>query len=96
MLEKLRGANALPNVIITTTMWNEVEDEVGLQHEEELRRSMMNNECQMARFNNTHESAWDIINMIDINRPLELQTEIVDSGKPRARRSEDHSRSGSP
>jgi hypothetical protein len=95
MLE-MCGVNALPNVILTTTMWNEVEDEIGLRREEELRKLMMNNGYQIARFNYTHESAWEIINMIDINRPLKLRTEMVDPGKPLVQRSLAHSCSGSP
>jgi hypothetical protein len=37
MFEKLCGKNALRNIILITTMWDEVDEALGLQREKQLR-----------------------------------------------------------
>ena len=37
MFEELCGKDALKNVILTTTMWDEVDEETGLAREEQLK-----------------------------------------------------------
>ena len=84
MFKELCGADALQNVVLTTTMWNKVKKEVGLMREDQLQadfwEQMMSGGCRMARFDFTHESAWKIIDMFDINarRRLLIQEEMVD------------------
>ena len=59
-----------------------------LDRESELRkehwRSMLKAGSRMARFQNTHESAWSIIRQLDKCDPvpLQLQEEMVDRGLP--------------
>jgi hypothetical protein len=87
MFQKLCGPGALQNVILTTTMWDDVDEALGLMREEELRtqfwKSMITFGSRMARFRYTHDSAWDIIDKFaDTNRrPVLLQQEMVDEGK---------------
>lgn len=86
MFKELCGADALQNVILTTTMWDEVTEEMGARREHQLQAEfwgpMMSCGFQMARFHSTHESAWDIINKFDAKpRPIRVQVEMVDRGK---------------
>ena len=87
MFRELCGDNALQNVILTTTMWDEVPEKTGAIREEELRtkfwKPMMEHDCRMARFTNTKESAWQLIGMFDdvISRPVKMQEEMVGQGK---------------
>ena len=61
----LCGQKAMPNVVIATTMWGKVEKEEGEQREEELKSEfwakMQVDGCKTARFENTYESAWRVI-----------------------------------
>ncbi|KAH7908657.1 kinase-like domain-containing protein [Hygrophoropsis aurantiaca] len=86
MFKELCGENALQNVILTTTMWDEVPTAVGVRHEEQLRdefwEPMISAGCRMARFSRSWESAWDIIDKLDIStrQPIQLQIQMVDNG----------------
>jgi hypothetical protein len=85
MFDKLCGRDALRNVILATTMWSDVEEQIALVREEDLRtqywRSMIILGSRMARFGYTHESAWDIVNSFSgIRHPLQIQVEMVDKG----------------
>jgi len=88
MFKALCGANALQNVILTTTMWNEVTDEIGCSRENELQtdfwKPLLTQGSRMTRFDlTTYQSAWRIIDMFHIDsRPLQVQTEMVDEKKP--------------
>jgi len=87
MFEKLCGPSALQNVILTTTMWDEVDEATGLMREEELRtkywKSMITFGSRMARVGNTYDSAWDVLDKFanTAHRPVLLQQEMVDQGK---------------
>jgi len=87
MFQELCGADALQNVILTTTMWDEVTDETGSLREDQLRtifwQPMMSRGCRIARFSSTRKSAWEIIDKFDVDtrRPIKLQKEMVDEGK---------------
>lgn len=85
LFEKLCGKGALQNVILTMTMWDKVEDSTGTMREEQLRKvywkSMIDAGSETARFLNTHDSAWEIINRFTgPRRALKLQVEMVDKG----------------
>ncbi|KAH7924807.1 kinase-like protein [Leucogyrophana mollusca] len=86
MFEELCGVNALQNVILTTTMWDEVPAEVGAQRENQLRNEfwgpMISHGCRTARFESTWESAWDIVGkFVTVTRkPVQLQVQLVDKG----------------
>ncbi|KAF4582668.1 hypothetical protein EYR40_002591 [Pleurotus pulmonarius] len=86
MFEKLCGKTALKNIILTTTMWDEVEGKTGEQREEELKKhywkSMISQGSTAMRFENTEQSAWNIIDAIvnshNERYAVELQEELVD------------------
>lgn len=86
IFEMLCGSKALQNVILVTTMWDTVDEQVGSEREEELRTlfwdSMLTSGSRMMRFDHTSRSAWDILGQFTgIHYPLQLQVEIVDEGK---------------
>src|SRR6266545_2703008 len=74
------------NIVLTTTMWNEVEEEVGNKREEELKsefwRTMLDRGASIKRFLNTRESAFEVLAPIfkEINKrnALLLQKEMND------------------
>jgi len=86
MFEELCGKNAFHNVILTTTMWDEVDEETGRDREEELTsrywRSMLDRKSTTNRFMGTRESALQLIEpLIDAaneKSSLLLQQEMVD------------------
>lgn len=66
----LCGQKAMSNVIIATTMWSKVCEEVGAGRESELKsgvwKEMLDVGCRTERFRDTHESAWQIVdNLIE-------------------------------
>ncbi|KAF9533597.1 hypothetical protein CPB83DRAFT_845536 [Crepidotus variabilis] len=81
------GTAACKNVILTTTMWDEVDETQGCQREEELRKNywhtMITFGARTARFSNTAPSACDIISRVDADTrlPVLLQKELVTLGK---------------
>jgi hypothetical protein len=86
VFEMLCGAGGLRNVILVTTMWDSVDMQAGLLREKELWlnfwQSMSRSGSRMARFDNTHQSAWSILDQFTgFRRPLQLQVEMVDQGK---------------
>jgi hypothetical protein len=57
------------NVIFTTTMWNVLKSEdVGARREQLLKdrywRAMLDKGASFGRFDGTHASAWDIIDLV--------------------------------
>jgi len=89
MFERLCGVNALRNVMLVTTMWNEIDDATALSHEEELRtkywRPMVSAGSRISRFDYNHQSAWEIVDQLNgTPLPVQLQVELVDEGKPLA------------
>ena len=65
MFGELCGKKTLQNVILTTTMWDEVDLETGEERESELKTGywlpMLNRSSTTHRFNRTRESALTII-----------------------------------
>ncbi|KAI6040123.1 P-loop containing nucleoside triphosphate hydrolase protein, partial [Pisolithus marmoratus] len=68
MLKELCGKDNFKNIILVTTMWDEVTEEVGSARERELQsdfwRSMISFGSTIHRFEGTMESAWKIINSL--------------------------------
>ena len=89
MFEELCGKNAFQNIILATTMWDEVDEETGEAREEELKtkywRSMLERNSTTSRFMRTRESALALIDpLIDeanIRISVLLQKEMVDMRK---------------
>jgi hypothetical protein len=65
MFEELCGKKTLQNVILTTTMWDEVDQERGEERERELKagywRTMLDRSSTTNRFSRTRESALTVI-----------------------------------
>ena len=89
MFEELCGQKAFHNVILTTTMWDEVEKDLGEERERELKTSywqpMLERNSTTSRFLRTRKSAFDLIEpLIEAknNRNLALlQEKLVDVRK---------------
>jgi hypothetical protein len=85
--EALCGGGALRNVVLTTTMWDKLDERTRVMRENQLRTEfwapMLSRGCRMERFYSTWESAWAIIDSFstDSRRPVQIQEEIVDQGK---------------
>ena len=85
MFQNLCGNEALKNVILVTTMWDEVGEEEGRYCETELFtkseywKTMLDLGCRTSRFYNNTESARDIISQFqDARCTVLLQREMVD------------------
>jgi len=76
------------NIVLTTTMWDEVEEPVGYNRERELKNSywkaMIDRGSSMRRFLRTRQSAFEVIEPIieEVRRRkvLLLQREVEDLG----------------
>lgn len=85
LFKDLCGTDAMPKVIVVTTMWGEVREESGMKREEQLKKEfwdgILKNGGSTARFMDSHASAWDIIGSLSGNgkdhTPL-LQETTVD------------------
>jgi hypothetical protein len=82
----LCGQEAMPNVIIVTTKWGEVDIEQGVRWEKELKadfwKDMIATGCGTTHFKDTYDSVWSIISRLgDRHWPPQvlLQHKIVDS-----------------
>lgn len=87
MFKKLCGKDALPNVILATTMWEEVRENIGQRREEELRAKpeywgeMIRRGSRMVQHHNHYESARNLIlTLLDTTTQttLAIQKEMVD------------------
>lgn len=88
LFQKVCGKDALNNVYLTTTMWDEVEPSVGEKRAEELRSywgTMIAQGSQMARFKLDDGSAKQLIQQIVARdaprKALLIQREMVDMKK---------------
>ena len=89
MFQELCGKRALQNVILVTTMWDEIEETVGAQREKELKgkhwKPMIDRGSTTARYRGTFASAWEIVDYFaqDLTRrqAVLLQKEMVDMQK---------------
>ena len=64
MFQELFGGKSFKNVILTTTMWDEVDVETGASREEELKsnwKSMIAGGSSTRRFIGTRDSAFHVI-----------------------------------
>jgi len=84
--EKLCGKDALQNVILVTTMWDEVDEITGNQEEEKMKtrywNKMLEHKSTTGRFTGSRESALQLVQpLIDAankRTSLLLQQEMVD------------------
>ncbi|KAF8064967.1 P-loop containing nucleoside triphosphate hydrolase protein [Lyophyllum atratum] len=85
MFNKLCGPNAAPNIILATTKWSEVKEEVGSRREEQLRathwKDMISHGSRMSRFEASQQSAEGIVSLILGREPVDvaqIQQELVE------------------
>jgi len=59
----------MPNVVLATTMWDLVEDQLGTRREQRLQTQfwsdMVADGCRTERFDSTYDSAWRIVDSLD-------------------------------
>ncbi|OCK99573.1 uncharacterized protein K441DRAFT_539515 [Cenococcum geophilum 1.58] len=89
MFQRLCGEQAFGNVILLTTMWDQLPDEaVGYRREQELRKDywdmMEEKGSHIAIFDGSHEMAESIVLRLlgKAKVTLDIQRELVDSNKP--------------
>jgi hypothetical protein len=80
------GPKIAPNVVFATTHWVNPESEVLGERERQLQEAWRKifPECQMARFMNTSESAWSIVESLLERAPIQIsviQKKSESSGK---------------
>lgn len=72
MFQNLCGTEALKNVVLVTTMWDEVGEEEGSNRENELTarywNAMIDLGCHTSRFYNNTKSASDIVSQFQLPR----------------------------
>ena len=85
MFGELCGDQAVKKVVLVTTMWDKVQRDTGVRRENELVenywKTMINYGASTARFSNSADSAWKIVEIILKHHETEvllLQEEIVD------------------
>lgn len=86
MFEELCGKNALKNVILTTTMWDEVDEETGVAREQQLKniywKGMIDRQSHTGRFEGTRDSAFrligPLIDQANERHELLIQRELCD------------------
>lgn len=84
VLEDLCGPDALQNIIFVTTMWDELPDAV----EPETRPWHSMPSTRVVRFEDSYQSAWEIVDQIVGVQPLEILSTRLDElraispGKP--------------
>ena len=81
----LCGQQAMPHVILVTTMWGELKEEAtGVRREEQLKavfwKDMLADGSMTERYDHTRESAWRIVgSLVDRDHaPVLLSREMVD------------------
>jgi len=87
LFSSICGKDAMPHVVIVSTMWSRVRKEEGIEREEILKREVWDNILgegfSVKRFEDTYESAWNIVgsSMKVPGAPLLIQEEMGDAGK---------------
>ena len=79
----------MPHVVIVTTMWGKVNRKEADEREDLLKREvwqgMLGDGCKSARFEDTYESAWNIVGSLmqkNSGTTLLIQKEMGALGKP--------------
>ena len=88
MFEVICGRHVFKNVVLTTTMWDEVDEETGATREAELKsiywKSMIDRGSSTGRFERTRDSAFRLIAPLldeaNSRIALSVQKELADLG----------------
>ena len=87
VFKKICGEDALKNVLLVTSRWNEVDATLGADRERQLREKfwafMIGRGSNISRFHGDEDSAQVLASQLLCKDPivLELQRELVDEGK---------------
>lgn len=88
VFNKLCGDEAFKNVVLVTMKWGDMASGCEMERELELAgehwKNMLDKGATMARYMGTHDSAWDIIDLVlqqDQVEVLLIQQELVDLQK---------------
>ncbi|WAO94668.1 AIG1-type G domain-containing protein [Fusarium falciforme] len=87
IFKRICGEEALKNVLLVTSRWNEVDEATGADRERELRERiwayMLGHGSCMSRFHGDRSSAVTLASQLLIKDPvvLRLQHEMIDEGK---------------
>ena len=89
MFRKLCGADSMSNILLVTTMWENVDLAEGNQRERELRSegtfwsAMIAHGARVERYDNEQSTAFRLIRSLLGNTPiaLNIQKQLVDDGK---------------
>lgn len=87
IFKRICGEEALKNVLLVTSRWNEVDEATGADRERELRERiwayMLGRGSCMSRFHGDRSSAVTLASQLLIKDPvvLRLQHEMIDEGK---------------
>ncbi|KAH7925416.1 hypothetical protein BV22DRAFT_440980 [Leucogyrophana mollusca] len=78
--QKLSHPSAANNIVLATTRWDEITEEEGQRREHQrselYRKDMFDQGSHLARFMNTHESAWEIVNLLLQRDDAPVQQEL--------------------
>ena len=79
-LSFISGPGKRSNVVLVTTLWSELAQDIGVRREQELRniywKELLSMGCKYNRFDNSTESAWAIINRINVQDSTQEANEI--------------------
>ncbi|KAF7970688.1 hypothetical protein HWV62_23292 [Athelia sp. TMB] len=79
------GQVAMPAVVLGTTMWGYIQGNDGARREQQLKdkfwADMIQSGCDVKRFADSHESAWEIVGQLKHQANTQLAGEIVDENK---------------
>jgi len=86
MFASICGPQAMPSVVLGTTMWSEVDEQTGMRREMELKtnfwKDMIDQGCRVMRLRDSYESAWDMIGKLPpATKGVLISTEIVEDKK---------------
>lgn len=85
LFASLCGRNAMPRVILVTTMWKHVVPDIGEERERQLKTDFWNDMIAkgstVARFGDSYDSAWDILAPTDARPQVLLSDEIAEQHK---------------
>jgi len=88
VFNRMSGDKAAKDVVLATTKWSHIMEDVGRRRENQLRenhwKNMLDHGSQMTRFLKTYQSAWGIVDIIlktDAIDALLIQDELVNLQK---------------
>ncbi|KAH7925400.1 hypothetical protein BV22DRAFT_439623 [Leucogyrophana mollusca] len=71
LIRNLCGEGTMSNVVVATTKWDTVREDVGLIHEQQVAKLWNYTGSRMARFSGTPKSAWDIVTLATKTCPVD-------------------------